>query len=128
MSIPSKLSYLAGPSTSPLWNVTLGDLLREQAEATPSKPCVIFSEVGQRSTYKQLHERCIAVSKGLIASGITRGDNIGVFAGNCSAFVELMFASSYVGAALVLLNCSYTAVELKSAVKHSGKRISEFEK
>ncbi|EON63135.1 hypothetical protein W97_02362 [Coniosporium apollinis CBS 100218] len=120
MSPTSRPSFLTGPTDPRLWNITLGEMLKKQADTGPSRQCLVFPEFGQRSTYMQLHKRSLAVSKGLIASGIRRGDNVGIFAGNSPPYVELLFASSHIGAALVVFNCAYTSVELKAAIEHSG--------
>jgi acyl-CoA synthetase (AMP-forming)/AMP-acid ligase II len=114
------LSILRGPTELPLWDITLSQLLQQQVEAGPSRQCVIFPEVEYRATYEQLYARTLEVAKGLIAAGIRKGDNIGILAGNCPPYVELFFAASHVGAALVVVNCTYTPAELMSALKHSG--------
>jgi len=116
----SKLSTLVGPTEPSLWNITLSQLLKQQTETTPSGQCVVFPEAGYRATYQQLYQSTLAVAKGLVAAGIRRGDNIGIFAGNCPPYVELFFAASHIGAALVVLNCTYNPSELRFALKHSG--------
>ncbi|TVY32606.1 putative acyl-CoA synthetase [Lachnellula occidentalis] len=120
----SKPYILVGPTEPPLWNLTLSQLLKQQTEATPSGQCVVFPEAGYRATYQQLYQNTLAVAKGLLAAGICRGDNIGIFAGNCPPYFELFFAAaSHIGAALVVLNCTYTPSELAFALKHSGCRL-----
>jgi acyl-CoA synthetase (AMP-forming)/AMP-acid ligase II len=113
-------SFLTGPTEPPLWNLTLGELLRQQADDIPSRPCIFFPEYNHRVTYRQLYHKTLTVAKGLLSAGICRGDRIGIFAGNCPSYVELLFAASHVGALLVVLNCTYTITELKSALSHSG--------
>jgi non-ribosomal peptide synthetase component F len=113
-------SYLVGPSEPPLSELTLGQLLKKQTEVRPSRPCLVFSEANYRATYGELYERTLKVAKGLLAAGVQNGDRIGIFAGNVPAYVELFFAASHVGAALVVFNTTYTPLELKSALKHSG--------
>jgi mevalonyl-CoA ligase len=115
-----ELSLLTGPTDTTIWSITIGELLKQQATTYPSRQCVVFPETGQRSTYKQLYLRSLAVSKGLVASGVQPGQSIGILAGNCSAYVELFFAAAHIGATFVVFNCSYTASELKFALKHSG--------
>jgi long-chain acyl-CoA synthetase len=113
-------SFLTGPTEPPLWNLTLGELLRQQADYGPSRPCIVFPEYNHRVTYQQLYHKTLTIAKGLLSAGICRGDRIGIFAGNCPSYVELLFAASHVGAALVVLNYTYTPAELKSALSHSG--------
>ncbi len=111
------LSLLYGSTDTPLWNITLSQLLHERMCAEPSRDCMVFPEFGHRSTYEQLHYRSRQVAKGLLASGIQQGDHVGVLAGNCPQYVELLFATSHVGAALVVLNNTYASSELESAVR-----------
>jgi acyl-CoA synthetase (AMP-forming)/AMP-acid ligase II len=114
------LSHLIGPTEVPLWNITLSELLRREALKGPFRQCVVFVEADYRATYQQLHQRSLAVAKGLLAAGIQKGDHVGILAGNCPPYVELLFATSHIGAALVVLNNTYTPSELKFALKHSG--------
>lgn len=114
------LSYLTGSTEVPLWDITLSDLLRREVTKGPSRQCVVFVEAGYRATYQQLLQRSLAVAKGLLAAGIQKGDHVGILAGNCPPYVELLFATSHIGAALVVLNNTYTPSELKLALKHSG--------
>lgn len=119
--VPTRdLSILSGPTEHPLWDITLSQLLQQQVEADPSRQCVIFPEAQYRATYEQLYARSLEVAKGLIAAGVRKGDNIGILAGNCPPYVELFFAASHVGAALVVVNSTYTPTELMAALKHSG--------
>ncbi|CZR54814.1 related to long-chain-fatty-acid-CoA ligase [Phialocephala subalpina] len=121
--IPSKLSLIAGPTDEKLWNITLSQLLLQKAEDGPSRKCLVFAEDNYRITYMDFYRRTLKVAKGLMAAGIVRGDHIGVMAGNCLPYVELLFAASHVGAVLVVFNNTYTALELKSALKHSECKI-----
>lgn len=122
LPIAPNLSLVVGPREPALWNLTLSQLLEQQVAAGESRQCVVFPEVHHRATYHQLYKKSLAVAKGLLAAGISRGDHIGILAGNCPAYVEILFAASHVGAALVVLNSTYTPAELKSALKHSGRK------
>jgi mevalonyl-CoA ligase len=117
---PGTLSIVKGSTEQPLWNITLSQLLSQQAELGPQRQCVVFPAHKYRATYKQLYHSTLDVAKGLMSAGIRPGDNIGILAGNCPPYVELFFAASHVGAALVVLNNTYTPAELKLALKHSG--------
>ena len=119
-AIRNAMSLLAGPVDVKLWNITIGQLLKQQIISYPSRPCLVFSDTGQRYTYNQLYSASLAVSKSLMAVGIKKGNCVGILAGNCSAYVELLFATAHIGAIFVVFNCSYTATELMSALKHSG--------
>lgn len=116
----TKPSILVGESTSPLWDLTLTQLLQKQVELNPSRECVVFPESRYRASYSELYETTLGVAKGLRAIGIGNGDRVGILAGNIPAYVELFFAVSHVGGIFVVLNTTYTPHELQSALKHSG--------
>ena len=117
-------SILAGPLEPPLWDMTLGELLKQRATEGPSNPCIVFPEVHHRATYELLYKKTLSAAKGLLSGGVRHGDRIGILAGNCSPYVELLFAASHIGAVLVVFNCSYTSAELSSALVHSGSNSS----
>lgn len=119
-SLPSgTLSIVKGSTEQPLWDITLSQLLEQQAQLGPQRQCVVFPSHNYRATYQQLYQSTLALAKGLISAGVLPGDNIGILAGNCPQYIELFFAASHVSAALVVLNNTYTPTELKSALKHS---------
>ena len=120
MGLSKNLSILTGPTEPPLWSLTLGQLLKQQAQTAPSSQCVVFPQAEYRATYQQLYHKTLIVAKGLLAAGVRHGDNIGILAGNCPPYVELFFAASHIGAALVVFNSTYTPLELNFALKHSG--------
>jgi long-chain acyl-CoA synthetase len=113
------ISLLHGPTEPALLQLTLSELLLQRANADPDREATVFPESNQRFTYQQLYDRSIKVAKGLMYSGIQGGDHVGILAGNCHQYVELFFATSHVGAALVVLNNTYTTSELRNAVKAS---------
>lgn len=117
----TQLSLLHGSTNEPLWNLTLSQMLHQQVEAGPNRQCLVFPESKDRLTYANLQRRSLDVARSLILAGITRGDRIGIMAGNCLPYVELFFAASHIGAIYVVLSNTYTASELISALKHSGK-------
>jgi non-ribosomal peptide synthetase component F len=120
LELAPQLSFLVGECQTPLWKITLTELLQQQVQLNPSRECIVFPEYSYRATYSHLYETTIQVAKGLRTIGIGRGDRIGILAGNMPAYVELFFAASHVGAAYVVLNTNYTPKELQLALKHSG--------
>lgn len=126
LSAPTQLSIVQGPTDQPLWNITLGQLLERQRAQYGSLECVVFPWTGVRWTYAQLDEQTNRLARGLLAMGISKGDRIGIMAGNCEEYVAVFFAAARVGAVLVVLNNTYTPLELYYALDHSGMLLLVF--
>jgi len=78
------------------------DILEHNARIHPSR--VAISAKKDEVTYRELHQRVLNRAAALAALGITRGDRVGVLAHNTIKFVELFFAATHLGAAVVQLH------------------------
>lgn len=119
----TELSIVHGPADSPLWELTLGELLDYQALRFRDAKCLIIPWTNTRWTYGELQAESQRLARGLLAKGIQPGDRIGIMAGNCEQYVSLFFAAMYVGAILVVINNTYTPSELMYALEHSGENL-----
>ncbi|KAF2102362.1 AMP-binding enzyme [Rhizodiscina lignyota] len=122
-SASSNLSILHGPSDPPLIDLSLGALLDLQCQLYGPNECLIVPWTGARWTYNSLRLESIKLAKMLLDAGIQLGDRVAVMAGNCEQFAALLFAATRMGAILVVLNNTYTAVEAIHAMKHTGCKI-----
>lgn len=119
---PSKTASLVyGPTTEPLWNITLGALIEKQAARYGNRTAVVFPRQNIRRTYNDLLVRSGLVGKALIEQGLEPGDCVGIFAGNCCEYVEVFLGAGAIGCPVVVLNAGYTPTELRDAVLYSGK-------
>ena len=75
-------SLIHGPSSPPLWNVTLGELIERQADHLRDKIQLGVPYQATRLSFKELSERSQTLAKAFLASGLKHGDHIGIFAGN----------------------------------------------
>lgn len=114
-----RLSIFHGPTKSPLWELTLGELLEFQCLKYGDSEFLVVPWTNTRWTYGQLQEESQRLSRGLVAQGVRHGDRIGVMAGNCEQYVSLFFAAAAVGAILVVINNTYTRAELLYALEHT---------
>ena len=114
------LSIVHGPAESPLWEMTLGELLEHQSRFHTHDECLVVPWTSTRWTYGQLRSESDKVARGLIAQGVRLGDRIGIMAGNCEQYISLFFAAASVGAILVVINNNYTLTELVYALRHTG--------
>jgi len=97
---------------------TYFDLLQEQAERHPAGLAVICGarEVG----YARLADAARHVAGALRASGIRRGDRIGLLINNRLEWLELCFAANALGAVLVPFSTWSTEAELAYLLADSG--------
>jgi len=114
------LSLLYGPTDSPLLAVTLGALTEVQARIYGDRTAVVFPEQNIRRSYRELFQRSRIIAKALIELGMQHGECVGIFAGNCCEFVEVVIGAAAMGCPTVVLNGNYTPDELEYAVKFSG--------
>jgi len=118
-----RLSLLHGPTATPLLTHTLGSLLRTQARRFGERAAVHAPWTATSWTYSELDDETDRVARGLLALGVVHGDRIGIMAGNCAEYAAVFFATARIGAVLVVLNNTYAAAELDSAVAHTGCRV-----
>ena len=61
---------------------TLGQWLEHWAETTPDKEYIVYSDRDLRFTWSKFNERVDNLAKGLIAIGVKKGSNVGIWATN----------------------------------------------
>lgn len=89
------------------------DLLSNRARLTPEREALYDVHSGKRYTYKQLNERANRCANLLRTRlGIRKGDRIAIYAQNCLAYIDLLYAALKIGAVLVPLNWRLTVAEL----------------
>lgn len=116
----SLLSYCHGASDVPLVGATTAACLDRVATWQPETDAVISCAEGLRYTYGQLQIEVDRLARGLIALGVQRGDRIGIWAGNCAAWVIAQYASAKAGAILVGINPALGRLELDRAIRQTG--------
>ena len=102
-----------------LINVTLGQLLEEQARVNPDVEAVVSPYRNVRYTYREFNAICDQVAKGFMAMGVQKGDHVAMWATNYPQWVISMFAAAKIGAALVTVNTNYKKFELEYLMKQS---------
>lgn len=86
-----------------------------------SQPLVDF--FGRRYSYAEMWAQARAFAAGLQASGIARGDRIGLFLPNVPIYVPAYFGAMMAGATVVNFSPLYTPAELEAQVTDSGTRL-----
>jgi fatty-acyl-CoA synthase len=122
MSSEATLSYSHGASASPLLGETIGANLRRVAAAFPDAEVLVDVPAGRRWTYAAFDAETDTLARGLIASGLTAGDRVGIWAPNCAGWVQLQYATAKAGIILVNINPAYRSHELSFVLRQSGVR------
>ncbi len=94
-------------------------LLRLLAQALPDREALVYSHAGLRYTFRQLEDESRRIARGLMASGVTTGDRVAVWATNVPEWVVLQFALAKIGAILVTVNTSLRAHEIEYLLRQS---------
>ena len=98
---------------------TLGQWLEYWAETTPDKEYIVYSDRDLRFTWSKFNERVDNLAKGLIAIGVERGSNVGIWATNVPDWLTFLYATAKIGAVLVTVNTNYKQSELEYLCKDS---------
>lgn len=96
---------------------TLGMLIEELAVAVPDRPALTFRH--KTKSYRELRDDIVLAARALQASGVRKGDRVGLLLGNSFEWVIMNFAIQYLGGTMVALNSWYTSGELSYVVEHS---------
>lgn len=99
--------------------------LFQVAERLPDK--LAFSKGAQITTYGQMGERVSSVAASLRDLGISPGDRVATFMGNCPEMIECFYAAWSVGATVVPLNARFTQAEVEYHLNDSGASVVFFD-
>src|SRR3984885_5747159 len=94
--------------------------LESAAEKLPDHVAVLAGD--DRWTYGELDRAANALAQHLAARGVGRGDRVAVMTSNRPEFVVAVHATSKLGAAPVMLNSSWKALEVATAVGLTAPR------
>ncbi len=95
------------------WN--MADLFELVVDAAPDRECLVAGE--RRLTYRQLEERANRLAHHLADQGVGRDSHIGVYAYNCTEWMEAFIAAMKLRAAAVNVNFRYVDDELRYLFK-----------
>jgi fatty-acyl-CoA synthase len=94
------------------------DFLRRAVQLYANKTAVVDGQV--RLSYRELRDRVNQMSNALLASGIQRGDRVGILSPNSHYFLESFYATSQIGAILVPLNFRLQSGDIEYILDHAG--------
>src|SRR5258705_1561901 len=117
---PDVDSYLHGTILTPLLGETIGANLRRTVERFGEREALVVRSQGYRATYRELWDQTTTLARALLASGVQRGDRVGIWSPNRFEWVITQFATARIGAVLVNINPAYKTLELQYALTQSG--------
>ncbi|MFD9399236.1 AMP-binding protein [Streptomyces sp. NPDC060011] len=116
----SEPSYTHGTSSTPLLGDTIGANLDRAVAAWPDREALVDVPSGRRWTYAQFGAAVDELAYALLASGVAKGDRVGIWAVNCPEWVLVQYATARVGAIMVNINPAYRTHEVEYVLKQAG--------
>lgn len=94
---------LVGPYT----DLTLGQYFQKTALENKDRDFIVMPDRNLRWTYGEFNDRVDNLAAALLSIGISKGDNVGIWARNVPDWLTFMFATAKIGAILVTVNPVY---------------------
>jgi acyl-CoA synthetase (AMP-forming)/AMP-acid ligase II len=100
---------------------TIPAALDRAAAVWPAAEAVVDGDV--RLTFRDLRAHALDVARALVASGVSVGDRVALWAPNSADWIATSFGIYYAGAVLVPLNTRYRGEEAGHILRTSGARL-----
>jgi fatty-acyl-CoA synthase len=110
----------AGETALPA-NFGVGSWIERRARVTPERPALVGA--GRSITYAELARRVRRLAHGLQRLGIRRGDRVAWVGPNHPAFLECLFATGLVGAALAPVNHRLPTTEIRAVLADAAATV-----
>lgn len=101
--------------------INLSSFIAFHARQTPDRPALKYR--GEAISYAAFDARVRQAAGWLTAQGIGAGDVVAVLMKNSAAFLELVFATSHLGAVLLPINFRLSRDEVSYIVGNAGARL-----
>ncbi|MGW7198304.1 AMP-binding protein [Streptomyces chryseus] len=113
-------AYTHGTGATPLLGDTIGRNLDRAIAAYPEREALVDVAAGTRWTYAAFGAAVDQVARGLLGTGVAKGDRVGIWAVNCAEWVLVQYATARIGAIMVNINPAYRAHELAYVLDQAG--------
>jgi fatty-acyl-CoA synthase len=113
-------SYSHGISGTALLGDTVGANLDRAVATWPDREALVDVESGRRWTYAQFGAAVDELASALLASGVAKGDRVGIWAVNCPEWVLVQYATARIGAIMVNINPAYRTHEVEYVLNQAG--------
>ncbi|QDG67955.1 AMP-binding protein [Pseudarthrobacter sp. NIBRBAC000502772] len=121
-------AYTAGDTDVPLLEETIGQNFERVVARFPLHDALIEAAPvpgadARRWSYTKMNDDVDRLARALLASGVAKGDRVGIWSPNCAEWTLLQYATAKAGAILVNVNPAYRSHELEFVVKQNGMRM-----
>jgi fatty-acyl-CoA synthase len=121
-------AYTAGDTDVPLLEETIGQNFEQVVARFPFHDALIEAAAvpggdARRWSYTKMNDDVDRLARALLASGVAKGDRVGIWSPNCAEWTLLQYATAKAGAILVNVNPAYRSHELEFVVKQNGMRM-----
>jgi fatty-acyl-CoA synthase len=99
--------------------LTFAEVLAHTALQHADRDALVFPHLGRRRSYAEFHADVREAARALLALGVGRGENVGIWATNWPQWVVTQFAAAHIGAVLVNVNPSYRSHELAYVLRQA---------
>ncbi|MEU1001485.1 AMP-binding protein [Streptomyces tibetensis] len=113
-------SYSHGTSGTALLGDTIGANLERAVAMWPDREALVDVPSGRRWTYAEFGAAVGELASALYASGVAKGDRVGIWAVNCPEWVLVQYATARIGAIMVNINPAYRTHEVEYVLKQAG--------
>ena len=103
-------------------DLAIGQYFERQVAASPDHDFIVYPDRDLRWTYAQFDERVDRLARGLLAIGLEKGDNLGIWARNVPDWLTFAFATAKIGVVLVTVNPVYKSHELAYVIEQSDMK------
>lgn len=116
----TSLSYTHGTGSTALLGDTIGANLDRAVAAWPDREALVDVPSGRRWTYAEFGAAVEELAQALVASGVVKGDRVGIWAVNCPEWVLVQYATARIGAIMVNINPAYRTHEVEYVLGQAG--------
>ncbi|NDK31034.1 AMP-binding protein [Nesterenkonia haasae] len=102
--------------------MTISQALQLAADQFGEREAMVDAHIARRWTYSQLRHDVRRLATGLHASGVRKGERVGIWGPNRWEWTLTQFATAELGAILVNINPSYRQHELNYVIEQAGIR------
>ena len=102
--------------SDPLWSSLAGYFCHAVSQY-PDHDVLIFDD--HRHSYQSLDATSTTIARALAASGVKKGDHVGVLMANCPLYFECLLGITKLGAVAVLVNARYKPAELAYIIENA---------